>query len=236
MPKPAAHEIGPSRGILLVAVADDRRTALVARQARQGDRGSFHAVVLRADALPLVLVEVGVPVTHERWEYRSSGLWVEAVCEDPGVHWSYGLEAFALAIEHGDRVGRYDELLGKGYGHRTPLGWELDFTTDPTRTIGADDEPGADAADPAIEVGRVDGLLLTAPTEGGEMPFAGEAWRASWTLLSPDPWPVELAPPAGDPIEVALPLDGVDGGGPVWWVGHDGHSLGSRWSDGVTGG
>lgn len=223
MPTSAAHQIGPVSGILLVAVADDRRHALVARQSRQADRGSFHAVVLRADALPLVLVEVGVPVAHGRWEYRSSGLWVEAVCEQPGIHWSYGLEAFALAID------RPDELLGKGYGHRTPLGWELDFTTDSSRA-----EPGAGGGDPVIEVGRVEGLLLTSPAEGGELPFAGDGWRAGWTILSPDPWPVELAAPAGSPIEVALPLDGVDGGGPVWWVGHDGQILGSRWSDGLT--
>ncbi|MEL6984650.1 MAG: hypothetical protein AAFO29_19640, partial [Actinomycetota bacterium] len=165
-------------------------------------------------------------------EYRSSGLWVEAVCEVPGVHWSYGLEAFALAID------RPDELLGKGYGHRTALGWELDFTTgsgDATdvssgSVSGAGSVPGDE--DPIVETGRVDGLLLTSPAEGGELPFSGAGWRASWTLLSPDPWPVELAPPDGPPIEVALPLDGVDGGGPVWWVGHDGQAMTSRWSDG----
>ncbi|MEL6983721.1 MAG: hypothetical protein AAFO29_14955, partial [Actinomycetota bacterium] len=73
VPNPAAHEIGPVSGVLLVAVADDRRHAVVARQTRTADVGAFHAVVLRADALPLVLVEVGVPVAHQRWEYRSSG-------------------------------------------------------------------------------------------------------------------------------------------------------------------
>jgi len=201
-------------------VADDRRTALIARQTRLAERGSFHAVVLRAEALPLVLVEVAIPVNNERWEYRSSGLWVEAVCEDPGVHWSYGLEAFALALD------QPDELLGRGYGHRTPLGWELDFiTNERTVTTGRGDDVDPD---PVIEFGRLDGLLLTSPAEGGELPLAGEAWRASWTLLSPDPWPVALAAPVGDPIEVAMPIDGVGESGPVWWVGHDGETMTSR--------
>ncbi len=228
MSQPRSAPLGPVRGNLLVAVADDRRTALVARQTRLADRGSFHAVVLRAEALPLVLVEVDIAVGNERWEYRSSGLWVEAVDEDPGVHWSYGLEAFALALD------APDELLGRGYGHRTALGWELDFVADrgePAAVAVADADPdqGIDP-DPVIDVGRVDGLLLTAPAEGGELPFAGAAWRASWTLLSPDPWPVSLPAPAGEPIEVALPIDGVGESGPVWWVGHDGQTLTSRLS------
>jgi len=228
--QPRSAPLGPVSGNLLVAVADDRRTAVVARQTLAADRGSFHAVVFRAEAMPLVLVEVAIPVANQRWEYRSSGLWVEAVCEDPGVHWSYGLEAFALALDEPDA------LLGRGYGHRTALGWELDFLAD-ARTPGTADAPGevestignaGDDADPVIEVGRVDGLLLTAPAEGGESPFAGEAWRASWTLLSPDPWPVALAAPHGEPTEVALPIDGVGETGPVWWVGHDGETLASR--------
>ncbi len=232
MSKPRSPVLGPVVGNLLVAVADDRRTALIARQTRLADRGSFHAVVLRAEALPLVLVEVAIPVGNDRWEYRSSGLWVEAVCEDPGVHWSYGLEAFALALD------QPDELLGRGYGHRTPLGWELDFVaaTDPAMAEPAMVEPVTDATtasepadpDPVVELGRIDGLLLTAPVEGGELPLAGAAWRASWSLLSPDPWPVALAAPAGEPTEVALPIDGVGESGPVWWVGHDGETLTSR--------
>lgn len=223
MAKPRSAALGPVTGNLLVAVADDRQTALVARQARSAGRGALHIVVLRAEAMPLVLVDVGIPISNERWEYRSSGLWVEAVCEDPGVHWSYGLEAFALALDGPD------ELLGRGYGHRTPLGWELDFLR-----IGEPPGPGAGgggpapAADPIVERGRVDGLLLTAPAEGGEVPFSGEAWRASWSLFSPDPWPVTLDAPAGAAIEVALPVDGVGEPGPVWWVGHDGVMLTSR--------
>ena len=43
------------------------------------------------------------------------------MCEEPGRRWTYGLEAFALAVD--DPA----ELLGRGYGHRVPLGWELEF-------------------------------------------------------------------------------------------------------------
>ncbi|MEM9565346.1 MAG: hypothetical protein AAGA93_22175 [Actinomycetota bacterium] len=210
--------------------------AIVSRLARIGDRAAFHTLVLRADELPLVLVEPEMPVTNPRWEFRTSGLWVEAVCEQAGVHWSYGLEAFAVAIDEPE------ELLGRGYGHRTALGWELDFVvdvdhrTDDDRT-GDDecgergDEEGDDAGlDEAttVEVGRVEGLLLTGP--GDETPVAGDGWRLAWDEIDLGHWPA--GPPAvvGEPVEVALPLAGPGGTGPVWWVGHDGHDLTARWS------
>jgi hypothetical protein len=202
-----------------------------------------------------VIAETAIPVDNGRWELRSSGLWVDLVTETPSVHWSYGLEAFALAID------RPDELLGRGYGHRTPLGWELEFESDPARL----DRPA-----PGVEhqPGRVDGLLLTAPDGGqgprdgepasegpggGEVPLAGPAERRSWAPTDPGPaggtgvggtgtadvgfgpcpglerWRPELAAPAGAPIEIALPLEPTDAGpGSVWLVGHDGTRLTSR--------
>ncbi len=209
---------------MLVTVADDRRLAIVSRLARLGDRAAFHTLVLRADELPLVLVESGMPATTLRWEFRTSGLWVEAVCEQPGVHWSYGLEAFAVAIDEPD------ELLGRGYGHRTALGWELDFVVDPDADSGLFGDAGGEdpAATTTVEVGRVDGLLLTGP--GDEEPVVGVGWRLAWDEIDLGHWPE--GPPAvvGPPIEVALPLGGAGGDGPVWWVGHDGRQLTARWS------
>jgi hypothetical protein len=35
-------------------------------------------------------------------DVRSHGLWLSLVCETPGEHWTVGLEAFALAVEHPD--------------------------------------------------------------------------------------------------------------------------------------
>jgi hypothetical protein len=78
---------------------------------------------------PLVLVrDDDVPRPRSRLEIRADGLWAELICETPLVHWSYGLEAFALELDEPDVT----ELIG----HRIPLGWELEWE------IGA--EPVAD--------------------------------------------------------------------------------------------
>ena len=212
-------------GHQLLAVADDRRSAVAFRQVRVAGLVSVQLLVLRSGELPVVLVETGVAATNERWELRSSGLWVDSIEERPGLHWSYGLEAFALALD------QPDELLGRGYGHRVPLGWELDFVS----------------AEPGGSAGRLDGLLLTAPGEAGQHSFDGPARRWGWSVGgSPsgpppgstgpaDPGQHGLPAPLGPPIEVALPLSGpgpADGGGSVWWVGHDGRWLTERWSEG----
>lgn len=220
----------PSPGHLLIAVDDDRSAAVVARLAKDGDTASFHAVLFRSDDDPLVLVEVAIPVTNPRWEFRSSGLWVEAVCERPGEHWSYGLEAFALAIDGAD------ELLGRGYGLRTPLGWELDFVVDQTAS-GEPDDPDPDGGGgTTIESGRVDGLVLTGPGADGERAFAGVGWRVAWDEVDVGRWPSGVPAVGGQPREVALPLWGTGaeaGDGPVWWVGHDHERLTARWAASV---
>jgi hypothetical protein len=48
---------------------------------------------------------------------RAPGLWVSLDCEEPGVHWTIGLEAFALAVEHPD-----DDR-----GDLVPLGFDLEW-------------------------------------------------------------------------------------------------------------
>lgn len=212
----------PSSGQLLAAVADDRRTALVLRLSRVGRRASVLIAVLRAGHLPLVLAEDDVPVVDDRWELRSSGLWIEAVCETPDAHWSYGLEAFALAIDEPD------ELLARGYGHRTPLGWELDFE--------AGGGPPAGRGAP-LQGGRVDGLVLTGPGVEGELALGGPGRRGSWDGNRTEPirWALDLPAVAGPPVEVALPGGGSGAPGSVWWVGHDGRELTVRWTQGPPG-
>jgi hypothetical protein len=203
-------------GHVLAAVDDDRRTAVVLRLSRRAGLASIQIVVLRADDAPIVLTEAGVPTASGRWEFRSSGLWVEAVCERPDRHWSYGLECFALAID------RPDELLERGYGDRIPLGWELDFEADGGPSAG----PGA-----PLSVGRVDGLLLTGPGPEGQHELAGPAVRGSWggaATTEPDAWSLGLPAPVGPPIEVVVPLDPADAAGGLWSVGHDGRRLTAR--------
>lgn len=161
--------------------------------------GSFHCVVFRDGEDPVVIAENEMPVPDRHWEFRTSGLWVDNICETPLVHWSYGLEAFALAID--DPI----ELLGRGYGDRVPLGWELDFESAPEFYANG------------RQAGQLNGELLFA---GGAEPISGPALRRhTWGR------PEELSSAAGvtaltgqvslvgDPIEVALPMrEGI------WWV------------------
>jgi len=60
---------------------------------------------------------------------RGEGLWLEAVCETPGEHWSFGLEAFGLRVECAPEVvGTLsdDELRGE----RIPVGADLEWEAD----------------------------------------------------------------------------------------------------------
>ncbi len=115
---------------------------------------------------PVVISAVDIAIGH-RWELRTSGLWAEQVRERPFDHWSYGLEAFALAIDEPD------ELLRRALGHRVPLGWELDFVAGGPPAATADGEPGS-----FTQTGTIEGLLLTG---GGEHPIEGAALRSYFT-------------------------------------------------------
>jgi len=62
-------------------------------------------------------------------EVRADGLWAELVCETPGEHWGFGLEAFGL---------RYDdpaEALVSDRAERVPVGLDLEWEA-PDRVIG----------------------------------------------------------------------------------------------------
>ncbi|MEX1008949.1 MAG: hypothetical protein WD271_14035 [Acidimicrobiia bacterium] len=56
-------------------------------------------------------------------EVRADGLWAELVCEVPGEHWSFGLEAFGLRLD--DR----DEARTAEVGERVPVGFDLEWDT-----------------------------------------------------------------------------------------------------------
>ncbi len=128
---------------------------------------SFLAAVLELGALPVVIAEVEVPLPETSWEVRASGLWADHICETPLDHWSYGLEAFALAVD--DPF----ELLGRAVGDRVPLGWELEFEASGAALLdGAtlDQSTGA-----YHQVGRSHGLLLSSD---GEREIDGLAVRS----------------------------------------------------------
>jgi hypothetical protein len=72
-------------------------------------------------------------------ECRAEGLWFACICETPGEHWSFGLEAFGL---------RYDtaaEAALGGYGERLAVGYDLEW-----EVLGSDGS------------GRVTGEILVA--------------------------------------------------------------------------
>ncbi len=206
---PAASVGGSGEAPLVVATQVTRHTG------PGGARMGFQCLVIEPRELPLVIAEVDIPAPRHGWELRTSGLWADHVCEEPGRRWSYGLEAFALAIDDGR------ELLERGYGQPVPLGWELDFE--------ASDGAGDDS--PGPQPGRVTGRLQWV---GREVEIDGPALRGHTTSddpAGPDATARHLgehlalgAGPAGPPpdragvggeplIDVALP--GPDG---VWWV------------------
>jgi hypothetical protein len=90
------------------------RLALDAR----GPSVDVHAVLARAGRDLVVLHEPDGPwPTPGTLEIRTSGLWVDAIEEEPGQRWTIGLEAFALAVDDpADTVGI-----------RVPLGFDLEW-------------------------------------------------------------------------------------------------------------
>ena len=115
--------------------------------------------------LPVVISALDID-PGSTWELRTSGLWAEQVLERSFEHWSYGLEAFALAIDEPD------ELVRRAYGHRVPLGWELDFVADGAPEATTCGEQGS-----FTQTGTIDGILLT---RDDEWPISGPARRSYW--------------------------------------------------------
>lgn len=210
----------------LLAVDDGRAIALAfsvgIRSVASRDAASFHCAVFRAGRPPIVIVDHEIPAPDELLELRASGLWTDNVCETPYVHWSYGLEAFGLAIESST------EMLARGYGDRVPLGWELDFESSPDQVT-----PIAPSA--YSQAGRLEGLVLSAD---GEAAFSGAAVRQHWwgagaerdLVVDQLDALVDLATgELGTVVEVALPLGPVGSPPPpTWWVSAAGRRLRSR--------
>ena len=127
-------------------------------------RAGFLSAVLEEGQLPIVISDLEISLPATGLEVRTSGLWAEFVCETPLDHWSYGLEAFALAVEDPR------ELLGRAVGDRVPLGWELEFEAETP-------------AEPTVgglgyrQRGTGHGLLLSA---AGEREIEGSAVRSHW--------------------------------------------------------
>lgn len=145
-------------------IASNGSIAVWLRVAIEPNGARYHAGILRAGDRPIVLAEDEIAHPGRRWELRSSGLWADHNCESEMDHWSYGLEAFALALDDPE------QLVREGVGDRVPIGWELDFesTGEASALVGVDGY-----AQPGI----MHGLLLTID---GETSFEGSAVRQHW--------------------------------------------------------
>ena len=146
--------------------------------------------MIRLGEDPVVVVEFDVPLPSRGWEVRASGLWADHVCETPMDHWSYGLEAFGLAIEDPE------ELLGSALGQRVPLGWELEFEARASAQTTGSERYG--------QIGVMHGLLLE---KHSSTEVDGYAVRSHWWGTDA-PSRIDLGEVPTGPATVVLPTIG----------------------------
>ena len=185
---------------------------------------TFRAAVLGLGP-PLVVVDHEGTVAARSLEVRSSGLWADLVCETPLRHWSYGLEAFALAIDEPT------ELLSRARGDRVPLGWELDVETVPPRadspspsspssrsTSGGSVGGGSGSTGSELLRGRGHGLVFL---KDRTVEIEGPALRAhQWGVGADGPDLVLDVEHPADPSHAVVGPGPVALPGPhdVWWI------------------
>jgi hypothetical protein len=92
------------------------------------DHAEYRAIVDLGESV-LVVRDDDVPLPRGALlEVRADSLWAELVCEVPGVHWGFGLEAFGLRLA--DRA----EARHADVGERVAVGLDLEW--DEGRVIG----------------------------------------------------------------------------------------------------
>ncbi len=100
---------------------------------------------------PVVVRDHEVPLPRVGLEVRADGLWGELVCETPFEHWTYGLEAFGVALDDPSESRRGE------IGERLPVGFDLEWEVD----ANGGDVRGRDDALPGYEqFGVVHGEVL----------------------------------------------------------------------------
>jgi len=174
------------------AVFPDARVALslmITKYPRRG-HAAFHCVSAPIGERPVVVVEFDVPLPAVGWEIRASGLWADHICETPMDHWSYGLEAFGLAIDDAE------ELLGAALGERVAVGWELEFEARATGQMTGPQRYG--------QIGVMHGLLLD---KHSSTEVDGYAVRSHWWGTE-IPSRIDLGEAPTGPATVVLPTIG----------------------------
>jgi len=90
-----------------------------------GASGAFRAT-LTVSGVGVVAVhddDVPAPRVAGLLEIRAEGLWAEFLCETPGEHWSFGLEAFGLRFDTAEEAATAD------VGDRIAVGYDLEWET-----------------------------------------------------------------------------------------------------------
>ncbi len=88
-------------------------------------RAWYWAAVVREDEPTVAMLATDIALGRQRsMELRGSGVWADQNCETPFEHWSYGLEAFAIRLDHPD------DALIDFRGERVALGYDLEWESD----------------------------------------------------------------------------------------------------------
>lgn len=163
---------GPAGGSLLGGVV---------RLATGGGRSAaFECGLLPGGGRTVLLADHAVPTpAGGGMELRASGLWAEAVVEEPGEHLSVGLEAFAVAVDDPDDAwqGGPDHLF---HGERLPVGLDL----------------GAERVAEPVVLGRSTGATAVPCRVVGEVLVADEVHDVDgwgWWVVGPAPGTHALA-------------------------------------------
>lgn len=133
------------------------------------DRASYWACLdLSGEGVVIVRDDELVPprgVHSSLVEVRGDALWAEAVCEVPGEHWSFGLEAFGLLLAD------LEEARTATVGERLPVGFDLEW--DEGHVIG---ELLVGTRRIAVDTrGDFEHTTVEAP---GAQAWPGESWEA----------------------------------------------------------
>jgi len=119
-------------------------------------RAWFWAYIVTPDAPGPIVVrdhEVALP-RGDALEVRADGLWSECTCEVPLEHWTYGLEAFGVRLDH-----PLDALHGE-IGDRMPVGFDLEWEVLSPPFDGFDFDDQVSHYDHYEQAGTVHGEVL----------------------------------------------------------------------------
>jgi hypothetical protein len=144
------------------------------RLVRAGGGATYWAALV-GNGRPYVLVrDEGAPWPARGFEIRTHGLWADMHCETPYVHWSVGLEAFAVALDdpmeawHGER------------GERVPLGFDLewDATGEAVPMAGGYRQPAAVTGEVLLGQEKLDVTTVGWRIQAGSAGDLPDAWFA----------------------------------------------------------